>query len=289
MNVTSTDGPLIKVGNLDIVVEDRIILAPVEKIILNIENVVITKDRKIIGLVEDVFGPVERPKYSILNDQYLIELLSSGNLKVGDPVFCLATGMKALTEDQIYLMRAQKGCDASNKFDEEPIGAHDKDDIHYSDDENEISGSKSGMLGKRNRKMDEEDWKSNRVSQSTISALKEKHSQSVNQGSMGMVQESFPMAYNSQFPPQQFIPAHPGMYYPPQGAYPDYQQGMFVPMMTHMGPPDHQLSYQQYLAQINMMYGYPQGTQTSYGPGPQIHQTEEQLPQGETPQNEEPK
>lgn len=290
--MTITEGPLIKVGNLELIVEDRVILGPVERIILNIENVVITKDRKIIGLVEDVFGPVERPRYSILNDLYLTELISSGSLKLGDPVFCLASGMKALTEDQIEEMKARKGCDASNKFDEEPISTHDKDDIYYSDDDQENYTGKNQMLGKRNRQMDEEDWKSNRVSKESINSLKEKYQQPAPQQPATMAQEFHHGQFGTPVPLQQYhMPQmpQPGYHFVPQGGAPEYYQGMYAPMMHPMAPPEHQIAYHQYLAQINMMYGYPQGTHTNYIPG--LGQPQQGNPsyQGELPPHEEPK
>ena len=56
MKVKNKTGGLVKVGVIHSLVDDRIILSSVEKIILDIDNILLTKDRLIVGIVEDVFG-----------------------------------------------------------------------------------------------------------------------------------------------------------------------------------------------------------------------------------------
>jgi hypothetical protein len=105
-----------------------------------------------VGSIEDVFGSIEHPFYSVLLDLYLKSLLDSQKLKIGDPVFCIVSDMKALYEDKIKQLKSKKGCDASNKFDEELYGGNNTEPVDFSDDEKEEDFSnmrKGDNLGKR--------------------------------------------------------------------------------------------------------------------------------------------
>lgn len=266
LGVQTTQGPLIKIGNVDAVVEDRIIISPVDRIILDIENFILTKDRKVFGVVEDVFGPIERPYYSVLNDQYVKDLFGEGKVSIGDALFCLASAMKDINHDRINELKKRKGCDASNKFDEEPLGAHETEDVYYSDDEMEMSTKSKPRrehIGKRDREMDEEDWSKSKQNKAKVQELKQKYSNPSYQG------QTYP-AHGDRLPEQQPIQATHSLQHPllapgapPQMHFGHNYSSYMAPVITQMTP-EQVMSYNHYLAQINMMYGMPPYAQNSY-------------------------
>lgn len=266
MGITTTLGPLIKIGNIDSIVEDRVIITPIEKIILDIENFVLTKERKVFGTLEDVFGPIERPFYSVLNDQFVKDLFTDGKVQVGDPVFCLSSAMKELNQDRINELKNLKGCDASNKFDEEPMGPQESEDVFYSDDElDNGSRKKPGQefIGKRNREMDEEDWTKNKKNKDKVNELKQKYAVQPTQ----VTQMSDPIHRYSTQPSYPQAQSHPVLLTTPEGfqqiPYGHVYSGYMAPMIPQMTP-EQLVSYNQYLAQINMMYGLPPFAHNNY-------------------------
>jgi H/ACA ribonucleoprotein complex non-core subunit NAF1 len=275
LRVKSTQGPLIKIGNIDALVEDRVIIVPVDRIILDIENFVITKDRRVFGVIEDVFGPVEKPYYSVLKDQFVKEMFAEGKIKVGDALFCLSSEMKDLNQDRINELKERKGCDASNKFDEEPMGHNEVDDIYYSDDELESGSQRKGrkeFMGKRDRDMDEEEWTKNKNNRAKVQELKQKHdnqprpAQSFSHQAH-TINEQLPMTATHGHSNAQVLLGHPQqVHYAPQ--YSSYMAPI-IPQMT----PEQVLSYNHYLAQINMMYGLPPFAQNNYMQPPVPQQT----------------
>ena len=52
-------------------------------------------------------------------DKYAANLMETDRLHVNDPVFCVQSELHAIYDEKIKQMKARKGCDASNKFDEE--------------------------------------------------------------------------------------------------------------------------------------------------------------------------
>ena len=55
-----------------------------------------TKDMEIIGVVDDVFGKVEKPHYSVFLDGYNKKLIEDGLIKVEDAVFVNLDGASIL-------------------------------------------------------------------------------------------------------------------------------------------------------------------------------------------------
>ena len=249
-------GGLVKVGILLGVVEDRVLIEPVEKIILDIDNIVISKDRLIIGSVEDVFGPIDRPCYSIMNDLYLKKMVAEEKVKVGDPVFCIASEMKAIYEDRIEELKKRKGCDASNKFDEEPLGNQNQEDIWFSDDDQEEAFEtkktpglfvgkrdpfEAGKKQKKNKRKDEITIPPYRPEQPLFPP--QHHTAQPNQTQASVQQPFFPL--NQQ---QMYLP----FAYPPSTMY--NQTGLIIPMVPQQVVNQ---SYESYIQQINLMYGLP--------------------------------
>jgi rRNA processing protein Gar1 len=266
LGITNVQGPLIKVGNLEAVVEDRIIISSVERIVLDIENFLLTKERKIFGTLEDVFGQVERPLYSVLNDQYVKDLFTEGKVKLGDPIFCLSSVMKELNEDRINELKQRKGCDASNKFDEEPLGHRDGEDIYFSDDDLETSTQhrpRKEFIGKRDRELDEEEWSRNKMNKAKVQDLKQKYSNQPPQNQNFQAPTQGLHEYQSHHPSMGHSIAQPAHLGPSQGNVPPQYSNYMAPIIPQLTP-EQVLSYNHYLAQINMMYGLPPFAQNNY-------------------------
>jgi hypothetical protein len=216
--------------------------------------------------LEDIFGQIERPYYSVLKDQFVKDLFAEAKIKVGDPLFCLSSVMKDLSQDRINELKRMKGCDASNKFDEEPLGQHESEDVYYSDDELEgghHKKPKQEFIGKRNRDMDEEEWTKNKKNKDRVQELKQKHSNQPPQRHLGSNQDqryaenlSFPINHGQIAP----LPIPEASQQVPYGhVYSSYMTPI-IPQMTQ----EQLLSYNHYLAQINMMYGLPPYAQNNY-------------------------
>lgn len=252
LGLQNLNGGLVKVGYVSAVVEDRVIFESVDKIILELDNVLLSKDRLLVGSVEDVFGPVEKPQYSALLDVYLREILADGRLKAGDPVFCIGSEMRGIYEDKLQELRSRKGCDASNKFDEEPLSQQHTEDLWFSDDEKEEIFTQRRPPGTFVGKRDPAHQARAKQPQDlpTLPTFGRQQPQSAPQGFHGG-QPQGPQ-YLSQQPAQYHMPYTFQMpsVYPPA-------TGVVAPMLPpHVGQLD-QSSYNQYLAQINMMYGLP--------------------------------
>lgn len=102
--------------------------------VLDLDNVVFSHNRKCVGFVEDVLGPVDQPLYLIF-----FYPKSEGEheaIEKGQNLYCPLKGIKLVV---ISALREHKGCDASNIYDEEIS----KDDVEYSDDEEERKAKRS--------------------------------------------------------------------------------------------------------------------------------------------------
>lgn len=56
---------------------------------MDLDNLLFTQEKEIIGLIEDVIGSVKNPLYQILTDKYLENMVNEDKLKSGDPVFVI--------------------------------------------------------------------------------------------------------------------------------------------------------------------------------------------------------
>lgn len=72
-------------------------------------------------------------------DKYLSNLAEKKKIAPGTQVFIIEGTNKLLDKNQINQMLRQKGCDASNRFDEEVLN---ENEIEYSDDEKEEQAKK---------------------------------------------------------------------------------------------------------------------------------------------------
>lgn len=124
--------PLMSVGKIFAIVENQIIIQSCNNFaILDLDNLLILEDRRVLGKVFDTFGPIEAPFYSVIKKEGMA-------VSIGDGVFTISDAFSAVKTAEL---RKEKGCDASNMYDEEV----DRNEIEYSEDEKE-------MQQKRNRK-----------------------------------------------------------------------------------------------------------------------------------------
>lgn len=94
------------------------------------DSVLCFEDRRIVGRVAEVFGPVAQPFYTV---RFTTpgELQKLGAAK-GDAVFVVTRAADYLGKARLKVIRAQRGCDASDVNNEEP-----KTPMDFSDDEEE--------------------------------------------------------------------------------------------------------------------------------------------------------
>lgn len=101
--------------------------------VLDTDSLLCFQDGKVLGLVFETFGSIHAPLYSVRFPS--ATLVNKDVIKVGKPVFYLPGSS---TYVMTRILKAMKGSDASNVFDEE-VG---EDEIDYSDDEAEAEAKR---------------------------------------------------------------------------------------------------------------------------------------------------
>ncbi|KAJ2450304.1 hypothetical protein GGF42_004521 [Coemansia sp. RSA 2424] len=120
--------PLTSLGTIHSIVDNSVIIQAHisgERHVLDAESILSFDDRKVLGLVYDVFGPVARPMYTV---RFRGEVDPTVAI-VGRGVFFSPGWVKMLATEKLRV----KGTDASNEYDEE-VG---EDGMEFSDDEEE--------------------------------------------------------------------------------------------------------------------------------------------------------
>ncbi|KAF6766731.1 Gar1/Naf1 RNA binding region-domain-containing protein [Ephemerocybe angulata] len=106
---------------------------------LDSDTLLVFDDRNVMGYIYETFGPTNQPLYQVkYNSKYPLD---PERVKVSREVFMVPSKTKFVFVDQI---KAYKGSDASNVYDEEPAD----DELEFSDDEAEAA-YKSRMKRKR--------------------------------------------------------------------------------------------------------------------------------------------
>lgn len=106
--------------------------------LLDIENYVCLSNKEVIGFIFELVGPVTYPLYSIqLYPEYVDKLGVTDPAKIkealhGEEAYVVKRTLK-LINNRLDELMSQKGCDASNQFDEECM-EHERE---FSDDEAE--------------------------------------------------------------------------------------------------------------------------------------------------------
>ncbi|KAJ2732798.1 hypothetical protein IW152_003522 [Coemansia sp. BCRC 34962] len=116
-----------------------------ERHVLDSESVLCFDNRRVLGLIYDVFGPVSRPMYTVR----LRGEVDRSQVVVGRRVFFSPGWVRMLVTEKLRV----KGTDASNEYDEEV----DEDAMEFSDDEKELlhrrRAKKARQLAAQNRTM----------------------------------------------------------------------------------------------------------------------------------------
>ncbi|TFK19963.1 NAF1-domain-containing protein [Coprinopsis marcescibilis] len=106
---------------------------------LDSETLLVFDDRKVLGYIYETFGPTTQPLYQIkFNSKFPLD---AERVKTGREVFAVPSKSKFVFIERI---KAFRGSDASNVYDEEPAD----DELEFSDDEAE-SSFKSRLKRKR--------------------------------------------------------------------------------------------------------------------------------------------
>ncbi|KAI8840828.1 Gar1/Naf1 RNA binding region-domain-containing protein [Chytriomyces cf. hyalinus JEL632] len=117
-----------EIGEVFALVNNTLVIqsTPIESITLDADSILCTADRKVFGKVFETFGPVKEPMYSVLYSPDVNDV----KVEVGDKVFYVSEMAKFVFAAQL---KAMKGSDASNFYDEE-VADHERE---FSDDEQE--------------------------------------------------------------------------------------------------------------------------------------------------------
>eukprot|EP01101_Sappina_pedata_P004377 TRINITY_DN1836_c0_g1_i1.p1 TRINITY_DN1836_c0_g1~~TRINITY_DN1836_c0_g1_i1.p1 ORF type:complete len:497 (+),score=178.99 TRINITY_DN1836_c0_g1_i1:133-1491(+) len=116
--------PLEVSGVITMLVENSIIVveASPNAPLLDLDNILIFEDRSVLGKIEEVFGPVKRPFYSV-------RIRADKHLGLGGYIGKAVCHLKE--KASFAVVTYVRGSDASNSFDEEPK----ENELEFSDDE----------------------------------------------------------------------------------------------------------------------------------------------------------
>ncbi|KAJ3256307.1 hypothetical protein HK103_005562 [Boothiomyces macroporosus] len=130
INITLTNEAIVLLGNILSIVDDTLTINSVqsgEDSIVDLDSLVCTKDKIVVGRLFDIIGQIKKPIYIINfnNNQEIQEK----NLKVGDELYYAPKYSNLVKTNGLKT----KGSDASNLYDEEIM----EDEQEFSDDEQE--------------------------------------------------------------------------------------------------------------------------------------------------------
>jgi len=130
---------MVEIGTVLSIVDDKLIVATHneareedKRLIVDLDNMIFDETKQLIGLVDDVFGNIKSPFYAVTMDVFLKELVKSKTIAIGNRMYMIEGFNKILMKAQLEFMMKQKGCDASNRFDEEVLMDNERE---FSDDE----------------------------------------------------------------------------------------------------------------------------------------------------------
>jgi rRNA processing protein Gar1 len=273
-SVISESYELQRLGKITNIIENSIIVQSLSDIVnLDVDTVVLFRDRRILGKIMDLFGPVRAPLYIVKVDPETKSFVEE-QLKSDSSPDLLVFYVKECSN---FVLPAQLMKSNEN----EHIDADDSEAIYFSDDEKEqeyISKMKPANKD-RNKRLKKPSSKGMHMESSTPSSYQS--------------QQSSPYGYNSRnnleaassphAPQMHFYPMHPQNhpgYYPP--VPPNYHnqqhfQAMYYappnpPQQHYAPPPTHQ--FMPYPGQQYAQQYYPQHQHQSHVH--QQHQTPSQ-------------
>ena len=137
-------------GAIKNIVENKILMSAINNNItkiLNIDNIIFLPNKQYMGFIDDVIGQIDNPVYVIKIYPKLIEQKIFENIHIDDKLYYCSN--RANIVNAIELKNKNKGCDASNAFDEE-VSEGEQD---YSDDEEEVNAKIKRKNKKKNKRM----------------------------------------------------------------------------------------------------------------------------------------
>lgn len=138
-----------ELGNIEFVVESTIVIKAKtsgEYQVLETGSLICLKDRSVVGVVADLIGRVEEPRYTVrfTNDKDIVE---AGVSDVGTTVYYVPQHSTFVFTQPL---KGVKGSDASNFHDEE-VG---DDEMEFSDDEAEAEHKRQAKLRRQGRTLE---------------------------------------------------------------------------------------------------------------------------------------
>ncbi|KAI1617160.1 Gar1/Naf1 RNA binding region-domain-containing protein [Exophiala viscosa] len=147
--IVTEDMKIEELGNVEFVVENNVVIKAKtsgEYQVLESGSLICLKDRSVVGVIADLIGRVEEPRYTIrfTNDEAIAE---AGLSAPGTTVFYVPTYSTFVFTQPL---KAVKGSDASNFHDEE-VG---DDEMEFSDDEAEAEHKRQMKARRQGRLVD---------------------------------------------------------------------------------------------------------------------------------------
>lgn len=210
------------IGRIEFIIDDKVVILSQAENVLDLDCLLFTQNKIPLGAIDDVFGQVNIPHYTVFNDKFLKKRILDKEINKGDTVYFDTVFSKILPQSQIEALKRKKGCDASNRFDEESI---QPEEVEFSDDEREEEFS-------RNKRAPKNAHNKEKKRQQKNQARHQRNEQNIvyNQG---MPQASY-QNHNMYAPQQQMYPMN--QYQPMQQMQPmnQYQMGMGMQGMQGM-------------------------------------------------------
>ena len=144
---------LFTVGLVDSITNNTVVVKSNQDI-LNIDNLVFFKlsgKATVLGKVDDIFGPVDDPYYSVRIDNYLRSVkgeMDSMMAKKGIKVYVVRDSAVFLEDEEIQSMKLQSGTDASYQQDREMCFSDDESEFNFNNQtKNKYFAKRSNFQG----------------------------------------------------------------------------------------------------------------------------------------------
>ena len=145
----NSDDKFEECGYIKNIVENKILMNAINNNIskiLNLDNIIYMSNKQYLGFIDDVIGQIDSPIYVIKLYPKLIEEKILETVNINDKLYYCSN--RASIINAIELKNKNKGCDASNAFDEEVS----EGEIDYSDDEEEVNAKIKRKNERKNKK-----------------------------------------------------------------------------------------------------------------------------------------
>ncbi len=258
---------IVEIGRIHSIIDNMVIIEANPGVtetrkewILDADSILLFENHDILGRVFETFGPVIKPMYSVRFNS--ADEIDRSRAVKDCPIFCSPDLAKYVFTQAL---KAHKGTDASNQFDEEV----NESELEFSDDEEEANFKRKLKLQKKGFKFEEgeladdssrkkrkhDDGKPSRRS-NMHHAPRQQQQQYVN-ANMPFGGFAPHQQQHAMYPPQY---AQQGYYSFQSAAYPTWQQGYvpFTNQMTFQPTPPHQGYHYGYNAYPGYQHYPPQ-------------------------------